>query len=280
MNLTVLVDNQTFVDHYYYGEPGLSFFIETGGKKILFDVGYSGIFLENAVKMGLDILSADYLVLSHGHDDHTGGLVEFIKRQIEVQRNLGTVYSPMLIAHPRIFLYKESKSGEENGSMLQLDTLKKHFSLHLTREPFWITDRLLYLGEIERTNDFENREPFGEMLYKGTMQDDYMMDDSALVYKGKEGLTIFTGCAHAGICNTIEYAKKVTGETKIHRVFGGFHLQKPGQELLEQTLDYLKKQAITEMYAGHCTDLESKIALGKVLNIKELGVGLQVKEME
>jgi len=275
MKVTLLVDNQTFVDHYYYGEPGISYFIETQGKKILFDTGYSGIYLENAMKMGINLLDVDYLVLSHGHDDHTGGLPEFIKRQIELQRNGFEVKLPMLLAHPITFFYKESEKGEENGSMIQSDTLKKHFSLHLTKEPYWITDRFVYLGEIERSNDFENREPFGKILYKGSLQEDYMLDDSALVYKGEKGLVILTGCAHAGICNTVEYAKKVTKEEKIDHVIGGFHLQKPDRKLLDETVNYLKKQEINEVYAGHCTDLQSKIALSQSMNMKELGVGLK-----
>jgi len=275
MKVTLLVDNQTFVDHYYYGEPGISYYIETGGKKILFDVGYSDVFLENAVKMGINLLDTDYLALSHGHDDHTGGLPEFIKRQIEIQRKGTEVKLPVLLAHPTTFLYKESETGEENGSMIQMDTLEKHFSLHLTKEPYWITDRLVYLGEIERSNDFENREPFGRMRYNGILQEDFMMDDSALVYKGENGLVILTGCAHAGICNTVEYAKKVTKEEKIDHVIGGFHLQDPDPKLLDKTLNYLKKQEIGEVYAGHCTDLQSKIALSQGLNIKELGVGLK-----
>ncbi len=273
MKVTLLVDNQTFVDHYYYGEPGISYFIETEGKKILFDVGYSGIFLENAIKMGIDLLETDYLVLSHGHDDHTGGLPEFIKRQIEKQRKGDQVKLPLLVAHPHTFLYKESEKGEENGSMIQSDTLEKHFSLHLGKEPYWLTDRLVYLGEIERSNDFENQEPFGRVLYKGSLQPDYMLDDSALVYKGKDGLIILTGCAHAGICNTVEYAKKITKEEKIDHVIGGFHLQNPDHKLMDETLNYLKNQEIGEVYAGHCTDLQSKIALSQGLNIKELGVG-------
>lgn len=273
MEATLLVDNQTFVDHYYYGEPGISYYIETEGKKILFDVGYSGIFLENAMKMGIELMDVNYLVLSHGHDDHTGGLSDYIKRQTERQRYKGQVKSPVLVGHPWVFYYKESEEGEENGAMIQENTLEKHFSLHLTKEPYWLTDRLVYLGEIQRSNNFENQKPFGRMLFNGEMQQDFMMDDSALVYKGKDGLIVLTGCAHAGICNTVEYAKKVTKEQRIDKVIGGFHLQNPDKKLLEQTLTYLKSQEINEVYAGHCTDLASKIALSRGLNIKELGVG-------
>ncbi len=275
MEVTILVDNQTFVDQYYFGEPGISFYIETEGKKVLFDVGYSGIFLDNAMKMGIDIGDVDYIALSHGHDDHTGGLSEFIKGQREKQRNGSRIKPPVLLAHPWTFYYKESEKGEENGSMIPRETLEKHFSLHLSKNPYWITDRLVFLGEIDRSNDFENREPSGRMLNNGSMEQDYMMDDSALVYKAKEGLVILTGCAHAGICNTVEYAKKVTKEEKIHRVIGGFHLLSPDQKLLEETLNYLKKQEIGEVYAGHCTDLQSKIALSQGLNIRELGVGIK-----
>ena len=74
MNLYVIVDNNTIIDKYYKGEPALSFYIEDNDCKILFDTGYSDIFLENARKMGINLCDIDCIVLSHGHNDHTCGL--------------------------------------------------------------------------------------------------------------------------------------------------------------------------------------------------------------
>ena len=73
MKLTVLVDNNTFIDEYYFGEPGVSYYIEDGGAKILFDCGYSDVFMANAEKMGIDLGKVDTIVFSHGHNDHTRG---------------------------------------------------------------------------------------------------------------------------------------------------------------------------------------------------------------
>jgi 7,8-dihydropterin-6-yl-methyl-4-(beta-D-ribofuranosyl)aminobenzene 5'-phosphate synthase len=75
LSITVLVDNNTLTDRYFTGEPGLSYLIETAGKKILFDTGYSGLFLSNAQKMRISLFDLDMIVLSHGHLDHTGGAV-------------------------------------------------------------------------------------------------------------------------------------------------------------------------------------------------------------
>ncbi len=71
MRLTVLVDNNTFIDQYLLGEPAVSYYIEAENKKILFDVGYSDVFLQNAAKLGIDLTQLDMLVFSHGHLDHT-----------------------------------------------------------------------------------------------------------------------------------------------------------------------------------------------------------------
>jgi len=68
-----LVDNNTIIDQYYLGEPAVSVWIETDNKKILFDVGYSDVFIRNAKALGIDLTKADYLVLTHGHLDHTWG---------------------------------------------------------------------------------------------------------------------------------------------------------------------------------------------------------------
>lgn len=73
MKLTVLVDNNTFVDEYLIGEPGVSYYIECDGKKILFDLGYSDVFLKNAQTLKIDLSDIDDLVISHGHNDHTWG---------------------------------------------------------------------------------------------------------------------------------------------------------------------------------------------------------------
>jgi len=74
LSLTVLVDNTAIRDRDLCSEAGLSFLLETGGKKILFDTGLSGMFLTNAEKMGISFRDLDFLILSHGHLDHPGGL--------------------------------------------------------------------------------------------------------------------------------------------------------------------------------------------------------------
>ena len=72
--LTVLADNNTIIDKYLLGEPALSFYIEYDNKKILFDTGYSDVFISNAAKLGISLKDLDFIVLSHGHNDHTGGI--------------------------------------------------------------------------------------------------------------------------------------------------------------------------------------------------------------
>ena len=75
MQLTVLVDNNTLIDRYYLGEPGVAYYLEDGDVRILFDVGYSDIFLRNAQALGIDLSRLQQVVLSHGHNDHTRGLL-------------------------------------------------------------------------------------------------------------------------------------------------------------------------------------------------------------
>ena len=104
MKLKVLVENNTLIDRYFRGEPGVSFFIEDGSKKILFDVGYSGLFIENAFKMGIDLLDIDFVVLSHGHLDHSWGLDPLIRMHTEANIENIDHKKPTLVAHPYALL--------------------------------------------------------------------------------------------------------------------------------------------------------------------------------
>lgn len=261
MKLTVLVDNNTFIDEYYFGEPALSFFIEENDEKILFDVAYSDIFLKNAELMKIDLQKINYLVLSHGHNDHTGGLRYF------KQNDLSKV---KLIAHPQVFEKREF-NGLDISSPVSLEELKVKEYINGTKL-VKITDKLFFLGQIERTNDFENNPVGFKTLYKTK---DYLEDDTALVYLAKNGLFIITACSHSGICNIIEQAKKVFKINEIAGIIGGFHLLKKDIQLVK-TVEYLKEQNIKELYPCHCVSLYAKHKLYETCNVKEVGVGLKI----
>lgn len=272
MKLTVLVDNNTLIDKYFLGEPGVSYYIEEGSIKILFDTGYSDIYLKNAGKLGIDLKKIDYVVFSHGHLDHTNGIT-YLDSELSKENN---TIKPTIIAHPDTFYPKIFIGEGDIGSVLKENQLKKNFSLKLSKEPIWLTKKLVFLGEIKRDNDFESNQPIGKTTINGIEKDDFVLDDSALVYKSNDGLVIITGCSHSGICNIIDYSKAVCNEDKVVDVIGGLHLLDPSQEQLDSTIDYFKQTTLKQIHACHCTDLNSKIKLSKVLEVKEVGVGLKI----
>jgi 7,8-dihydropterin-6-yl-methyl-4-(beta-D-ribofuranosyl)aminobenzene 5'-phosphate synthase len=274
MNLKVLVDNNTLIDRYFLAEPGLSFYINDDGHEILFDLGYSDIFLQNAGKMGLNLLQVRDVVISHGHLDHTWGLEPFTRRFNEARFEQRACNRPRLIAHPEAFTSISAPQSNEFGSLMSSEKLAKHFNLELSRKPIQITPRLIWLGEIPRTFDFENLQSFGQK--DGQNSVDMVPDDSALVFTSEEGLVIITGCSHSGICNIIEHAKKVCGQEQIADIIGGLHLMNTAEKQLQGTLAYLGRQRLKSLHACHCTDLQAKIALSKVTDICEVGVGTEI----
>jgi 7,8-dihydropterin-6-yl-methyl-4-(beta-D-ribofuranosyl)aminobenzene 5'-phosphate synthase len=273
MKLTVLVDNNTLIDRYFFAEPGIALYVEQGGKRILLDVGYSDIFIINAQKMDIDLRTLDYVVLSHGHVDHTWGLDPLVRLYTESQIESIPHKKPTVLAHPLAFFSKKF-DDMEIGSLISRDKLSKNFPVKLSKDPVWLTERILFLGEIERTNDFEAKKPIGSIMKPEGEEPDYLYDDTALVYKSSQGLVIITGCSHSGICNIVEQAKKLCKEERVIDIVGGLHLLEPSKEQLQGTLEYMKKLNPEQIHACHCTDLNSKIALSKVVNLKEVGVGL------
>lgn len=262
MKLTVLIDNNTYIDMYYLGEPAVSYFIEDGDTRILFDTAYSDAYIRNAQAMGIDLDSIDKIVLSHGHNDHSGGLRYLNKRNVK------------LIAHPDCFNYKLNE-GLEVSSPLKMKEVSELYDLTLTKEPLQISDNIFFLGEIPTYFDFEKRYALGTSIKDGKQIDDYLYDDSAIVYKSDKGLFVITGCSHSGICNIMEHAKKVCNDERIYGVIGGYHLFDV-DERLEKTIRYFKENDVKLIYPCHCVSLKAKIEMGKTLNINEAGVGLTI----
>lgn len=259
MQLTVLVDNNTLIDRYYLGEPGVAYYLEDGDVRILFDVGYSDIFLRNAQALGIDLSRLQQVVLSHGHNDHTRGLLWLSEQEYfsELQ----------LLAHPDAFAPKIF-DGENIGVPFTAAQLGDRCELLLSKAPVVLSERIIFLGEIPSLNDFEQRHSFG-------INDDpadLVLDDTALVYRGEAGLFIITGCSHSGICNIIEYAKQVCGENRIQGIIGGWHLFKV-DDRLEKTIAYLQENNIRELYPCHCCSFKARAALHSKIPVQEVGVG-------
>ncbi len=266
MRLKVLVDNYTYIDQYYFGEPGVSYYLEDGDQSILFDLGYSDLFLKNARAMTIDLKDLSTIVLSHGHDDHTGGLKTLFEENGEKKVSI--------IGHPDIFNEKIFE-GLKIGAPFSKTQMTNYSHLRLSKKPLKVTDNITFLGEIPRVFPFENTQALGQEKKDGKWQDDYLLDDSALVYQGEEGIFIISGCAHSGICNIIDYAKKVTRDQRISGLIGGLHLFDLGQRV-DQTIAYLVKNDIKEIYPCHCTSFFVKAAIHQVIPIHEVGVGMEL----
>ncbi|WP_304507040.1 MBL fold metallo-hydrolase [Anaerotignum sp.] len=264
MKVTVLMDNHTNIDVYYLGEPGVSYWIETEGKAFLFDVGYSSAFLKNASDISIDVTKADAIVLSHGHNDHTRGL----KSLVDVCQG----EKPKVICHPHA-LIPRFFDGLSIGCPFDKKTMQEHFSLFETTKPYWLTEKLVFLGEIPREIGFEKPYPIGILEEEDGAKPDMILDDTALAYNTDEGIYIITGCSHAGICNIIAYAKKILGKEKVLGILGGFHLFNINQRTKE-TISYLAKEQIRDLYPCHCTSFRVRAALDKECPVEEVGVGL------
>lgn len=218
------------------GEHGLSVLIKAD-TTLLFDTGQSGLFLENATHLGIDLDHVDTAVLSHGHYDHGNGL--------------GLMTGRKLICHPLCFTrrYRE-KDSEYIGLKFNQEFAQANFKLILSSVPHKLSESITFLGEIPRLNSFESRQT---SFYKENGSPDFVFDDSALVIKTGKGLVIIAGCGHSGICNITEYAKKLTGTSKIAAVIGGFHL-KEGNPAIEATIDYLLNAEVALLMPCHCID--------------------------
>ena len=223
-------------------------------RTMLFDFGFSDIGAAfNAEVLEVDMTQIEALALSHGHTDHTGGLVKLV--QMIGKQGIEFVVHPSVFKSPRYLKYSEdrkvffpafSRKALEKAGINIVETKKPYPMLH---------GDVLFLGEIERRTDFEKGFPIARILEDGIEKPDAIEDDTsiAMSVKGK-GLIILSGCAHAGIVNTVIHAKNITGTDKVYAVMGGFHLSGPLFEpIIQRTTEELRKVNPAYIIPTHCT---------------------------
>jgi len=244
--------------HRPHAEHGFSLLIRASkgseSHSVIFDAGSTetGV-VENAKLLGVDLREVESLVLSHGHRDHWGGL-------LAVLRTIGRDKMP-LILHPDVFL----KRGRlRRGRVESYSLFPRMKSLRgagaktiLKSTPHVLAGGMIWTtGEIPHRTDFERGHPSHRVFVKGKWRrDPWLRDDNALLanVKGK-GLVVFSGCAHAGIVNTVLHAQTITGVKRVYGIMGGFHLAgRDFEPLISPTVKAIEQIKPGAVVPCHCT---------------------------
>jgi len=261
LELKVLVDNYACMGsgRGIWAEHGLSYWLETEGERVLFDTGASGtVLLHNAPRMGVDLATADAIVLSHGHLDHVGGLESVLPLATEAA----------LFMHPAVPRPKfTGKAGHVHRSDSAF-VLEKRFEdgrrVIRSNEALEILPGIWMTGEIPRKHAIEDTGgPF--CIDAEATQPDPIPDDQSLFLPTPEGTLVILGCAHAGIINTLDYVRKLTGNAPLRCVVGGTHLENASEERMEWTIAALKRLRVPEIHPCHCTGMKNAVSLSEAV---------------
>ncbi|MGE5415589.1 MAG: MBL fold metallo-hydrolase [Acidobacteriota bacterium] len=251
--ITILVENTAPVPGMC-GEYGFGILVKVDGKGILFDTGLNDSVVRNANFLGIKPSDIDAIVISHGHFDHTGGLINALK-----------FLGPRdIFLHPEALKPKFAGRGPNRWAigvpgLNEIEAIGGKWVFNTG--PVTIFPGVMLSGPVPRENSIEDTG--GVFTTDGTDGeiDDLLTDDQALIVDHPEGLVIVSGCAHAGMINTIEYATKITGRSKIKAWIGGTHLITATPERLEMTIDKLQSYDIDTIVVSHCTGFKAAATL-------------------
>lgn len=252
MKLTVLTEN-TANKRGVLGEHGLSVLIEAQGKKLLFDTGQSGVYAHNAKRLGVRLDDIDAVILSHGHYDHAGGLEEFPDTLPPVYVRREALEDKLCKNADRVSFRQIGIPwvSHENGEPKTPGRIGDR--LHFTGEKEEIFPDIFVLGKIPAGRELSL---FWKQTAKGLVPD-RMEDEQLLVVREKAGLSVFAGCAHAGILNCLSYVEANFSGEHIRFLLAGMHLRGCGKKEIEETVSRIGEYGIERIVPLHCTGLKA-----------------------
>lgn len=262
LKLTTLIENNLGDNPLLCNEHGLSMYIEVDGVHILFDTGQSGDFVQNADKLNVNLNKLDYVILSHGHYDHTGGFKKLLEK----------VESPFKLIVGTNFFDEKYKLIHEteykfNGNSFDEAYVNSHGIdiENVSSDVFNITEDIMVFSNFSRNNDFENLNANFHIKHNEMYELDKFPDEIVLAIKTNKGLLVVLGCSHIGVVNILETIEQRMG-MNIYGIVGGTHLVDADKIRLNKTITYFKEKNIELMGASHCTGENAEKKLKETFN--------------
>lgn len=253
--ITILVENTTPVPGIN-GEYGFAALVKAGDRSFLFDTGSAGALFGNAAALGVELDKIEDVIISHGHFDHTGAMMDLIA--------LGAI--KRIYAHPDVFSHRllplhNGQTRDIGSRFNRLQVEDAGIEMVFTEKFTSLYPGVNLTGTIPRITAYENTGGNFKVEVEGELLEDKLHDDMSMVIEHPDGLIIISGCAHAGIINTIKYAIEMTGQKRILAFIGGTHLITANTDRLDSTVEALKRINPANLIPAHCTGFPASARL-------------------
>lgn len=248
VKITTLIENKADLNSNLYGEHGLSLYIEADGINIIFDTGQSDMFIKNAKKLNINMEQTNYVILSHGHYDHSGGFISLVK---EIGNSFKLIISYKFFN--KKFSCKDNcykfNGNSFDGSFLNDNNIDVHY---INEDMFYISENIIVFSNFTRETKFEKLNNRFFVEQEGKFLKDTFLDEIVVAIKQKDGLLVILGCSHIGIVNILQTIMKRMN-MPIYGIIGGTHLIEADEQRLMETINYFKEIDIKFIGVSHCT---------------------------
>lgn len=266
--LKVTVLSTMLTDFNGIGEWGFCALVEVDGKKILFDTGARPeTVLNNIRELKIDLTDVTEVFISHNHQDHTGGLNKLKKALSETNsKALSVAHIGEGAFYPRPRAMGDTTASYMINARKEFEKAGGKFIVYKeTKEIYpgvWIT------GPVPRTNPERNWMGQGKMILpNGEVVEDIIPEDQSIVFNTVDGLIVLSGCGHAGVINTMEYARKQIGVQTVSTLIGGFHLFNLPNEKIKWTATKMKEYGVQNFVGSHCTGINAVFDIRQQLGL-------------
>lgn len=265
IRITTLIEN-TAGGVNVLGEWGLSMLVEAEDCTVLSDTGTSEATARNARTLGVSLQNVDVVVISHGHFDHTGGLLDLlplIHKPVDVMGH-PDIWTRKYAYHPghKVCEYNAGAEYEFIGIPYAREQAEKWGARFvLSAEPVWLSDTVVTSGEVPMRTEYETIDPMLRVLENGEYKPDPLADDQSIFIKTEKGLVAVLGCAHRGVINHLLRGQELTGIDRVYAVIGGTHLGPASRDRVDRTTRELRRMGVQIVAASHCTGLKAACVL-------------------